>query len=148
MEPVTTVRLWGRLVASGVALAASMAVGVGVPVAAARFDDPARYVWLLVVPVLVAFGVYGLIAEPYAVILSDGGVGLRWLNRSRQIPRQELAGVVVPKRTFLLGEGLTLVLTTGERVELPNTEDRLWSALVRRFPELAADKSDARYLGM
>ena len=144
MATPTEIKLW-PVVPIG-ALLVALGLLIGLPIAAARFDDPSRLLWLAVVPLFVAFGVLGLVVQPVRIVVSDDGIELVRLGRSRTIDARQLAQFVTPKRKYLLGEGLTVMLIDGTKVELPNDEGRVLPALRRHFPEVPFTRSDSGYL--
>lgn len=119
---------------------------VGIPFAAARFDDPGRLLWIAAVPVLIVFAGLGLAREPLRIVVTDSGIEVNWLTRTRTLERPDLVAVITPKRTYLFGESVVLKLKNGEKVELPNRLDRVLTALRSHYPEVPVDRSDSGYL--
>lgn len=149
MEVVATpteIKLWPVALGSVGMLLAAGGLLIGVPVAAARFDDPSRLLWLVMMPVLVAIAALGLIRQPVRVIVSDGGIELRWLRRTREIDASDVVGIVTPKRPYFLGDGVLVMLNDGTKVEVPNSEGRVLMALRHHFPDVPITRSDSGYL--
>lgn len=149
MGPVATpteIKQWPVIISVLGVMVGAVGLLIGIPIAAAHFDDPSRLLWLLTVPVLVAFGCLSLIREPVRVIVSDGGIELAWLGRTRRIDVGELARIVTPKRRTLLGEGLLLMLQDGTEVEVANFEGRVLMALSHHLPDVPVVRSDSGYL--
>lgn len=146
MEGVATpteIKMWPVIIGAIGVLLAAVGLLIGLPIAASRFDDPARLLWLLTVPVLVAFAVLGLVLEPVRVTVRDSGIIVKWVNRTRTINRADIVGFVTPK---LLGEDILVMLSNGTKVELPNSEDRVLTALRHHFPDVPITRSDTEYL--
>ena len=146
MAPPSRITLWGCVAKVAGSLCVATALVVGIPLAAVRFDDPGRLAWLLTVPLLVAFAGWVMVREPYRIVISDLGIEVKSVGRSRWFDRHDLKEIDSTRRTMFMGEGVALWLKSGRRVELPNDQDQVYSALHARYPEVAWNRSDSRYL--
>ncbi len=87
-----------------------------------------------------------MVKEPYRVVVSDYGVEVKWVGRSRRFERTDFLEIVATRRTTLMGEGVALRMKPGRTLDLPNHDDRVFADFQARFPEVPCRRSDSGYL--